>query len=130
MYKKEEKIALIHIAKKQCCLSDDDYRALLQSCAGISSAADIRSEFQFRMVMSGFKKLGFTSARATARTPRSGFCSAVCARARAVLGDNYESRLAGFLRKMNRSSLSDCTADELRRVMGFISALERTNPQK
>lgn len=57
--RKNDRIALIHIAKTQCGLADDEYRELLFSCAGIRSAAELSAESQFDSIMAAFKKLGF-----------------------------------------------------------------------
>ena len=56
---KNQKLALIHTAKRDRGLDDECYRLLLQSCAGVDSAADIMTEKQFDGVMAAFKKLGF-----------------------------------------------------------------------
>jgi hypothetical protein len=57
------RIALIHAAKKRLGLDDHAYRAVL-SRAGVESAADIRTDGQFNIVMSTFSELGFVSNRA------------------------------------------------------------------
>lgn len=61
------KLALIHLAKKDCALDDTLYRALLQGAAAVSSASEIESETQFDSIMLAFKRLGFTSSSANAR---------------------------------------------------------------
>lgn len=55
---RDKKLKIIHIAKKQLKLSDENYRAIL-SGVGISSAAKIKTEEQYETIMSAFKKLGF-----------------------------------------------------------------------
>ena len=54
------RLAIIHIAKKQLGLDDEAYRAVLYG-AGVTSSKDIRTEAQFNTVMSAFQKLGFKS---------------------------------------------------------------------
>lgn len=54
-----KKLGIIHVAKKQCRLSDDDYRCLLESAAGVSSASKIDNMKQFTDVMKAFERLGF-----------------------------------------------------------------------
>lgn len=71
IYKRKQKIAAIHIAKVQCGLSDDEYRELLISCAGITSAADLKNEDQVDSIMAAFKKLGFMPRRSRGGTARS-----------------------------------------------------------
>ena len=55
---KNKKIKIIHIAKKQLSLSEENYRALL-SGAGVSSSKEIENETQYKLIMTGFKNLGF-----------------------------------------------------------------------
>ena len=52
---------IIHVAKRQTGLSDEQYRALLSGAAGVESASLIKSWGQYRAVMAAFKKLGFKS---------------------------------------------------------------------
>jgi len=54
------RLAIIHIAKKQLSLDDEAYRAVL-SGAGVTSSKDIRTDAQFNTVMSAFQQLGFKS---------------------------------------------------------------------
>lgn len=50
---------IIHTAKRQTGLSDEQYRALLSGAAGVESASLIKSWSQYRAVMAAFRKLGF-----------------------------------------------------------------------
>ena len=52
-------LKVIHVAKRECALNDDEYRALLNSAAGVGSASDLKSLGQFRSVMKAFEKAGF-----------------------------------------------------------------------
>jgi hypothetical protein len=52
---------------------------------------------------------------------------AVRTRATAVLGAHAAERMAGFLKKIGRPSLDECSRSDLARVMGFLSRLERQN---
>jgi hypothetical protein len=52
------RLAIIHIAKKQVGIDDEAYRAIL-SGAGVDSASDIKTDTQFNSVMTAFKNLGF-----------------------------------------------------------------------
>ncbi len=49
------------------------------------------------------------------------------ARAAAVLGAHAAERMAGFLKKIGRPSLHECSRGDLARVMGFLSRVERQN---
>jgi hypothetical protein len=50
---------VIHVAKRECCLDDEAYRALLAGAAGVDSARDIKTWKQYQAVMGAFKNLGF-----------------------------------------------------------------------
>jgi phage gp16-like protein len=52
-------IQVLHIAKKQCGLDDDTYRALLSGAAGVGSSGDITTWKQYNDCLAAFKKLGF-----------------------------------------------------------------------
>jgi len=53
------KYALIHVAKAQLHLSDDEYRSILYSVCGVSSAKEIRADADFKALLTAFEKLGF-----------------------------------------------------------------------
>lgn len=55
-----KKLGVIHIAKKQLALSEEDYRGILQLVGGVESAKDL-SEHGFEAVMFHFCQLGFRS---------------------------------------------------------------------
>jgi hypothetical protein len=57
--RKKTKIALIHVARAQTGLTEDEYHALLYGVAGINSAAELEREDQFQAIMAAFKKFGF-----------------------------------------------------------------------
>lgn len=48
-----KKLAVIHIVKRELCLSDDEYRDILQREAGVRSARDL-DEKGFRRLMRSF----------------------------------------------------------------------------
>ena len=58
MKNKREKIALIHIARKQAHLDEFEYRALLEGAAEITSCSELETEEEFRNIMKAFEKLG------------------------------------------------------------------------
>ncbi|MDR0759671.1 MAG: regulatory protein GemA [Treponema sp.] len=60
---KKVKLSLIHIAKKDVGITDEDYRSLLSGAAEVESAAELEYEYQFNAVMKAFENLGFKSAR-------------------------------------------------------------------
>lgn len=55
-----KKIALVHVARRDLGLSDEEYRAILQRQGGVSSAAEL-DEFGFEHVMRYVTALGFRS---------------------------------------------------------------------
>lgn len=63
------KLALIHVAKRQLGMDDDDYRAVLHRVAGVESARGL-TDAGFRQVMEVFAGLGFTSDSAEANFGR------------------------------------------------------------
>jgi len=54
------KLSLIHVAKKQLALSEEDYRQILDQAAGVASAREL-SPGGFEAVMDRFEQLGFES---------------------------------------------------------------------
>jgi phage gp16-like protein len=62
------KISLVHIAKKETGITDEAYRILLDSAAGITSASEINFEDQFNAVMKAFENLGFKSWKKQGKT--------------------------------------------------------------
>jgi phage gp16-like protein len=62
------KLSLIHIAKKETGITDEAYRILLDSAAGITSASEINFEDQFNAVMKAFGNLGFKSWKQQGKT--------------------------------------------------------------
>ncbi|MCL1813410.1 MAG: regulatory protein GemA [Treponema sp.] len=52
------RLAIIHVAKKELALDEEAYRAIL-SGAGVSSAREITTDEQFNTVMAAFLRLGF-----------------------------------------------------------------------
>lgn len=58
------KLGLIHVAKKQLALSEEDYREILDAAAGVKSAREL-TPGGFEAVMSHFELLGFKSTSAS-----------------------------------------------------------------
>ncbi len=141
--------ALIHIQKKELGLTDDEYRTILQSVTGKTSTSEMNytelskiiNSLNTLLVASGKASLGYISPTKSGSSGSSGhsgssnnsgknrrpttFLEAVKSKAYATLGKNADARLKGFLQKMNKTSLDECTSKELRRVMGFLSTLQK-----
>jgi len=66
-------LAAIHVAKKQLDLDDDDYRAMLQREAGVTSARDLDETGARRVMLwfdnHGFKRTGTSKGTAADRRP-------------------------------------------------------------
>jgi hypothetical protein len=117
-------LARIHAMKKQAELTDEDYRTVLAGAAGVDSAKDIETPDQYYNVITALSNL-LTARNSPAGGNRQTFRDAVKARAARILGENYQVRLSGYLRKMGQPDLNHCTDLELRRVMGFLSNIDR-----
>jgi len=59
LIRRAEKLALIHLARKDRGLDEVAYRSLLNGAAGVDSASKIETEAQFEEVMKSFVNLGF-----------------------------------------------------------------------
>jgi hypothetical protein len=97
---RREKLALIHLAKKDCALDDDSYRALLVSTAGVSSSSMVETEQQFKEIMKAFKRLGFVS-----KSKKWPYCSAfqlqyIKALWAAVAREKTDTALRSFIRRI------------------------------
>lgn len=57
---KKHWIKMIHIAKAKTNLDDEAYKALLAGAAGVDSATEITTPEQYKAIMAGFARLGFT----------------------------------------------------------------------
>lgn len=68
----KQKLALVHVGKKDLGLSDAEYREILRHHAGVDSARDLE-EPGFKRVIDHFKALGFWIKRSWEQTrPRDG----------------------------------------------------------
>lgn len=124
-------IAIIHIQKAKACITDDQYIGILIDHAGVDSASKIENIKQFKSVINALNQILIAKGldpigNKNNYTPHeSGFVNAVRAKARAVLGVHYEKRLAGFLKKIGKQKLEECSDKELSRVMGFLSTIKQ-----
>lgn len=62
-------LALIHVAKKELALADEDYRSLLELHGGVTSAKHLTLE-GFERVMKRLEQLGFQSSNIASRQPK------------------------------------------------------------
>jgi len=124
-----KELARIHAMKKEGELTDEDYRILLSGAAGVDSSKDIETPDQYYRVITALSnllmakgKIPFGSSIGERKQP---FRDAVKAKASMVLGPSYQIRLSGYLRKMGKADLAECNDWELRRIMGFLSRVEK-----
>lgn len=127
-------IAKIHVAKKQLCMEDDSYRALLQRVTGKDSAAQL-SVYQLEAVLEEFQRLGFAKVK-----PRAGKRKLAddeqSKKIRALwlnlyhlgeLRDASEDALAGYVKRMSKVAalqwLTTYEADQV--IRGLRGWLER-----
>lgn len=129
---RKKMLALIHVQKAQSAIPDEVYVTILYNNAGVDSAAKMDSLKQFKAVINALNKVLIAQGQqplgnGNNYTPEGQrFLAAVRAKAHTVLGTkHYQARLDGYLRKMQCSRLEDCNSQQLRRVMGFLSAIER-----
>lgn len=125
--KRSRLVSLIHMQKNKAALGDDEYRLILSAETGKESCSDCTlSELEqvFRAMNNLLVRMG-ESPFHIRNLLYSSLAEVVQAKARRVLGDGWASRLQGFLSKMGRKSLDDCSDIELRRILGFLSTLQR-----
>jgi hypothetical protein len=123
-------LARIHVLKKEAGLNDSEYRILLSGAAGVTSAAEIKLPDQYCRVIAALEKYLVSIGKPPTGRPvpvskQRTLYEAVEIRARHILGPGHQNRLAGYLKKMGKQELTDCSDIELRRVMGFLSSIER-----
>jgi phage gp16-like protein len=99
-----EKKAVIHVAKQQLHMAEEDYRTLLRQAAGVESSSDL-DEAGFTTLMATFERLGFRSTKGRAQQARrEGMASAaqigkIRALWQAYTGKDNESALGHWLEK-------------------------------
>jgi len=90
--------AVVHVAKHQLNMADEDYRALLRRAGGVGSSAEL-DEAGFTAVMAEMERLGFRRAKGRAQqADREGFAT------RRQLGKIY-SLWSGWLGRDDESAL-------------------------
>lgn len=124
-------IGMIHMQKSAAHITDDGYRLILIGATGkltctecsIKELFAVHKDLNTLLIKQGQK--AFIFHRSPKHSNKPTIQNAVVARAKKVLGKNWKERLDGFLQKLNRPSVKDCTENEIRRIMGWISTTER-----
>ena len=129
-----ERKSVIHVAKAQLAMRDEDYRALLLRAAGVRSSSEL-DDAGFTKLMSEFERLGFRSARSkTQATHREGMATpAQIGRIRALWkaysGNDDELRMGHWLEKTfhvsNLRFLEDFRAGKVIAVLEKMAAWAR-----
>lgn len=124
-------IGMIHMQKSAAQLTDDEYRLILTGATGKQTCSECSIQELFSVhkdlnaVLIKQGKKGFVFYRKPRPKGEATIHTAVIARAKKVLGDNWKERLDGFLNKLNRTSVYSCSDHEVRQIMGWISSTER-----
>lgn len=124
-------IGMIHMQKSAAHITDDGYRLILMGATGKLTCTEcslkelfaVHKDLNTLLVKQGQK--AFIFHRRPNHSNKPTIQNAVVAKAKKVLGENWKERLDGFLHKLNKTSVKDCTENEIRRIMGWISTTER-----
>lgn len=122
-------IAMIHTQKSAAQLTDEEYRLIIygatwnQSCTECSmqDLFKIFADMNIVLERKGKEKFFFKWEQHQGTLQDS-----VIARAKKILGDEWEIRLKGFLKNHQKENLSQCSDKELRQIQGWLSNVERT----
>lgn len=123
---RKNELAMIHLAKKQLALEDDEYRAILLSVTGRQSSADLDWQGRKKLI-DHFKKIGFKVAAKSAGRARPDV-----APDRKRLIDKIEALLAeakrpwsyidGMVKRICKvDSIHFCTPEHLLKIVAALS---------
>lgn len=123
-------IAMIHTQKSAAQLTDEEYRLIIYGATGNQSCTECSMQDLFKIFadmnivleLKGKRKVLFQ----VGTTPGKTLQDSVIARAKKILGDEWEIRLKGFLKSHQKENLSQCSDKELRQIQGWLSNVERT----
>lgn len=127
-------LAMIHMQKKDLHLDDEAYRAILAGETSHESCVDCTMGELFT-VFNALNNVLLSRGKIPYRFFPSAYKTtlrdAVHTRAKKILGVHAATRLQKFIQmKLQKKSLAECTDRELRRVMGFLSSIERNDNKK
>ena len=112
-------------------ISESRYRDSLDLLTGKRSCSDM-DERELQKVYGMFQRVGFTPVQTRIDPARSQAASlrrtrrSIERRAKDFLGDNWEARLNGFVRKsISVDSLEFCDAQQLRKVQGWLTRTQK-----
>lgn len=123
-------VTLIHAQARQAALTEEEYRMVIAGATDHLSCKDcslqelqqVFSDLNIILEQKQMKKFFYRKKQVF------GVQSAVIARAQKELGKDWDRRLQGFLKgRLHKDNLSECSSQELRQIMGMISAVSRRN---
>jgi hypothetical protein len=126
-------LAVVHVAKKELRLRDEEYRALLKAECGVESSKDL-DPAKFDRLMKRFEKLGFTSTakeRNRARRVRkpAGLITpdqqALIATLYGEMGWTDQTRQMGFNKRCCRKSFPQTRSDAIKIIEGLKAMIAR-----
>lgn len=122
-------ISLIHAQKKEAGIDDETYRIIVNGATGKDSCSDctmkelnvIFGDLNSLLIKQGKKTFSFYP-----RWEKPSLADAVTARAQKILGEDWHNRLDSFAKtKFGKSSYRQCDNSEFRRIMAFLTNVER-----
>ena len=115
-------IGIIHMQRNALGINEEEYKSMVLSVSGKNSCAEC-SESEPKNIFRQMNSLLQKSNKKPFyfRPFGSSMHAAVIACARKKFGDNWEERLVGFLKHINKNSLDSCSQNDLRKIMGFIN---------
>lgn len=122
-------ISLIHAQKNAAVLDDETYRIIVNGATGKDSCSDCTMQELkniFVDLNSVLCKQGKRTFSFYQRWEPPSLSDAVTARAKKILGEDWRNRLDSFSQsKFGKKSFRCCDNSELRRMMAFLTTLER-----
>ena len=118
--------AILHIAKAQLGLSEEQYREILKAHGGAESSVHL-DDFGFDKVLRFFVKMGFEKKRATRRVAPTDFATEGQRKVLYHLMEDlgwWPARLLGFIRKMTgKEKAEELSGKEAQRVIEGLKAM-------
>ena len=122
-------ISLIHAQKNAAALDDPTYRLIISGATGKQSCTDCTMQelkVVFTDLNSVLEKQGRQTFRYYPRWEQPTLKDAVAARARKILGKDWQNRLDSFAQtRFSKAKYILCTNAELRSIMAFLTNVER-----
>jgi hypothetical protein len=131
------KVRLIHVARQQTGITEEDFRALLALYGGVTSTTQLNQR-GFDAVMDRFKALGFRSkSKRRPEAVRAGMASPGQVSlmrhlwAECTHGEGTDASLGKWLeRQFNVSSVRFVTSEQAPKVIGGLKGMQRQNERR